>query len=62
VVRNRVRRRIQGALASLRPGRDSALQPADVVFVVRPHTATVPYPTLAREVGASLALAIGYEA
>ena len=51
VVRNRVRRRIHGALSELPP----ALQFAgDVVFVARPAAATVTYGRLAANVGEAL--------
>jgi ribonuclease P protein component len=54
VVRNRVRRRVQGALDALRPvpGAGAA---ADLVIVLRPEAAGASYERLAADVAAALA-------
>ena len=56
VVRNRVRRRIHGALTDLPAGLQFA---GDLVFVARPAAAGAPYGRLAADVGAALERARG---
>jgi ribonuclease P protein component len=55
VVRNRVRRRIQGALDALVPAAGVAPVAADLVFVARPEAAAASYSALASDVAAALA-------
>lgn len=50
VVRNRVRRRIRGALDALAP----AAQPVLLLFVARPEAAAEPYARLAADVAAAV--------
>jgi ribonuclease P protein component len=51
VVRNLVRRRVQGALAALPP----AAAGTEVVLVLRPQAAAAPYATLAADVAEAVA-------
>jgi ribonuclease P protein component len=52
VTRNRIRRRIRGALDALGPPPG----PRRLLFVARPSSATLPYERIARDVAAALAL------
>jgi ribonuclease P protein component len=54
VVRNLLRRRIQGALDAL-PAGARPVGPTDLVLIVRPEAAAAPYATLAADVGAAVA-------
>ena len=51
VVRNRVRRRIRGALEALTPLRP---EPVRILFVARPEAAAAPYARLAADVATAL--------
>lgn len=54
VVRNRVRRRVQGALVALAPQITGLPAEADLLFVLRPAAAACGYPALASDVAAAL--------
>ena len=59
VVRNLIRRRVQGALDALPPERRQEARARDLVLVLRPCAAQAPYSALERDVAAAVAAVPG---